>query len=88
MRTPTISTITYRPRQVPGSPDEIQRYLSDELARIADVLQLVASGHLEPTYVAPAKPRVGNIRYADGTSWNPGTGEGVYVYTSAGWVKL
>lgn len=35
----------------------------------------------------PKKPRKGIIVYADGTNWNPGSGEGVYVYKS-GWVLL
>jgi len=36
------------------------------------------------------KPRAGDIRYADGSDWNPGgTGEGIYFYnSSAAWVKL
>ena len=42
----------------------------------------------EVLHVAPPKVKVGMIRYADGTDWNPGSGEGAYVYTSAGWSKL
>lgn len=37
--------------------------------------------------VEPRKPRKGLIVYADGTNWNPGSGEGIYVYKSA-WVLL
>ena len=36
----------------------------------------------------PKNPQVGQMRYADGTGWDPGSGEGVYVYTSTGWSKL
>jgi hypothetical protein len=44
---------------------------------------------LEQTNVAPDKPRNGDIRYADGTNWNPGgTGEGIYAYTNGAWAKL
>jgi len=52
---------------------------------------------LEPTNVDPkdqggddiGKPRNGDIRYADGTNWNPGgTGEGIYAYTNGAWAKL
>lgn len=39
-------------------------------------------------HAAPTKVKSGMVRYADGTDWNPGSGEGVYVYTSGGWVKL
>ena len=34
------------------------------------------------------KPRNGDIRYADGTNWNPGSGEGIYAYTNDAWAKL
>jgi hypothetical protein len=39
-------------------------------------------------YAAPDRPRIGLVVYADGTLWNPGSGEGLYVYTSGGWVAL
>ena len=31
----------------------------------------------------PAKPELGSIYYADGTNWNPGSGEGLYLYNAA-----
>jgi len=38
---------------------------------------------------APAKPRTGQIYFADGTQWNPGSGEGIYLRLAAGtWSKL
>lgn len=43
---------------------------------------------LEVSYAAPAKLRVGLIIYADGTVWDPGSGEGLYVYKSTGWAAL
>lgn len=33
-------------------------------------------------HAEPDKPRAGHVYYADGTNWNPGSGEGVYYYTS------
>lgn len=30
----------------------------------------------------------GVMVYADGTSWNPGSGEGLYAYYNAAWNKL
>ena len=32
----------------------------------------------------PAKPELGSLYYADGTNWDPGSGEGLYFYTAAG----
>jgi polygalacturonase len=43
---------------------------------------------LTPRASAPASPLDGMIAYADGTSWNPGSGAGVYAYIAAVWTKL
>lgn len=44
---------------------------------------------LEVLYAAPAIASAGMIVYADGTTWNPGAGEGVYRYSLGGaWVHL
>jgi len=47
-------------------------------------------GHLDVQNVAPDKPRQGDLRYADGSNWNPSAGgEGIYFFNAAGaWVKL
>ena len=40
-------------------------------------------------YAAPARPLAGMVVYADGTTWNPGSGEGIYRYDLGGaWVKV
>lgn len=44
---------------------------------------------LAVNYVAPDRPRTGMLAYADGTHWNPGAGEGLYVHkVTVGWVLL
>jgi hypothetical protein len=42
---------------------------------------------LKVHHVAPKKPRKGQVVYADGTNWDPGSGEGLYVY-KAGWIFI
>ena len=38
---------------------------------------------------APSNPQSGDVVYADGTSWDPGSGEGIYRYSVAGsWVFI
>lgn len=66
----------------PGSMPEgdLHRYLTDELAKISAVLQTVSQGQVSKVYKEPAKPRVGMIRIADGTNWDPGYGPGAYYY--------
>ena len=41
-----------------------------------------------PLHAPPVRPRVGDVIYADGADFDPGSGEGLYVYTSGGWVAL
>lgn len=88
MRTPSLSSAAYTPGVAPSDTDQLRRFLEDELKKIAAVISLLAAGHIDKTYAAPAKPRDGDIRYADGTTWNPGSGAGVYVYKTSSWVLL
>lgn len=49
----------------------------------------VQLGRFKPLVVEPTNPVVGLVVYADGTSWNPGRGEGLYLYKSDGqWYSL
>jgi hypothetical protein len=84
MRTPNIGSIQYQPEPVPDNPADLPRYLLTEFDRLASVVRLLAAGHLDVTHVAPPKPRQGDLRYADGTDWDPGSGEGWYFYNSSG----
>ena len=71
--------------------EEVARYLRGELERIAAETQRVEEGYREVLYVVPVKPRQGMVVYADGTSWNPGGGKGLYEYTgtgATGWRQL
>lgn len=90
--TASIKSVGYYPSQVPSNlsdPAELRRYLQEELERIAATFSLLAAGHLDVQHAEPRKPRQGDIRYADGTDWDPGGGEGMYFYNSGGlWVKL
>lgn len=90
MRTPSIATVQYVPNEVPANAADMQRFFREELDRIAAAIRALAEGHLDKTTVAPLKPRDGDIRYADGTSWNPGSGVGIYFYKGAtsSWVFL
>lgn len=36
----------------------------------------------------PDRPREGMIVLADGTNWDPGSGQGVYAYYNSAWNKL
>ena len=64
--------------------DQIQREL-DEIARAFVDLNQV---QLKTLHIEPIRPRNGIIVYADGTDWNPGSGEGYYGYYNSAWRKL
>lgn len=88
MRTPNLGSVYYVPADVPQDAEGLQYYLRTELQKISAAIYALSLGHLDMTTVAPTKPRDGDIRYADGTSWNPGAGKGVYVYKTSAWVLL
>lgn len=81
----------YTPTPVPrGNLEALENYLESELQRLAIDLEanIIAKVQLAETFVVPSKPRDGLLVFADGTSWNPGSGRGIYVYSSSAWVKL
>ncbi len=82
--------IRYTPAPVPDNTEDIPAYLRQEFERMSGIINNIADGHFDVSNVEPDKPRTGDIRYADGSNWNPGsTGEGVYIYLSTGaWSKL
>lgn len=89
MRTPTIGTAFYAPGEPPSDPKLMQNYLREEFQKISAAVTALSLGHVDTTYVAPAKPREGDFRLADGTSWDPlGTGQKFVGYRGGAWVLL
>jgi len=65
---------------------DLSKWAEDELNEVASTLQ-----GTEPEYIwnkVPPKPRRGTIAYADGTHWNPGSGEGPYFFNGTVWTKM
>ena len=88
MRPLNNNSVFYTPEPVPLNPKDLQMYLQREFDKLERTIELLALGHIDKTHVAPTKPREGDIRLADGTNWNPGTGAGFYGYYGGSWVKL
>lgn len=80
------------PEAPPFPLDEEQRkfldYVFRELNRVSVALFTEVYLNLEKKFVEPDRPQDGDISYADGTSWNPGSGAGIYAYLSGTWRKL
>jgi hypothetical protein len=82
---------SYRPGQIPEDPKQLAAFLRRELGNIyAASLREDPFMELEVLYASPSKVRAGMVVYADGTTWNPGSGEGVYRRdkANAAWVHL
>ena len=65
-------SIRYTKSPVPSNPEDIPAYLQSELDKISAIVSNIAEGHFDESNVVPSKPRAGDVRYADGTNWNPG----------------
>ena len=81
--------MSYSPRQVPAEYN--QAWFSEELGRINQgFIEYPTSLGLKVLYASPPRIRAGMIVYADGVTWNPGGGEGVYRRdkANAAWVLL
>lgn len=84
-----LESISYYPAPVPVNHEHMPRYVSEELRKVSAAITSLASGHLDKSHAEPEKPRDGDIRYADGTDWNPGSGgAGIYYYNGSTWTKL
>lgn len=93
VKTPKGSIVGYSAGPVPTNPADIPRYLDEELNRIAGLFSALlapaASLRLAPMSAPPTNPQPPMIVYTDGTSWNPGSGEGYYYFNNNGvWTPL
>ena len=78
--------MAYNPRPVPLRTEDLARFLTEELQFIArELTQSVQYLLLDTLYAPPKKLIEGMIAKADGTTWNPGSGAGVYSYRAAAW---
>ena len=82
------SSVDYAPGIVPREAQRLQEFLEIELGKIKSAIDLLAAGHIDKSYAAPSRPRDGDIRYFDGTVYNPGSGKGIYYYNGSAWVFL
>ena len=84
-----VKSVTfYQPGSIPENPDYLGEFVIRELKKLGDILFNVSALRLEELHAEPDKPRSGDIRYADGTNWNPSGGRGIYAYIGTTWTKL
>ena len=75
--------LRFDPSTCPQDLEDIPKFVDEMLLQVKFVLDLLRDGHLDVVYAEPDKPQQGDIRYADGSTWNPGSGEGIYFRNSA-----
>lgn len=79
----------YRPETPPQDPAMLPGFLLAELQKIERAFNdAIEKLNFLKLYAAPDKPREGDVVLADGATWNPGAGGGVYRYDGAAWQKL
>ena len=80
----------YEPGPLPLNQEDLGVYVVTELKRLANTILNQSHLRVERIHVEPERPRGGDIVYADGTNWDPGSGEGIYFFdeTTQAWVKL
>lgn len=80
----------YNPGNIPLSvPQALRAWLAQELRSIANAIGPLEFVQATPIDVEPDKPRKGMVVWAVGSNWDPGAGQGLYVYNEAGtWDKV
>jgi len=63
-------------------------FLSKQFRDLEAAMLEQAFGGLPLLFASPSKPREGMFVNADGTTWNPGAGAGIYVYHATVWKKV
>ena len=73
--------------QYPVLDEGIKRYIQDELQRIESSVRSLALASIQVTEDPPEQPVKGMVRYAV-SPWNPGSGDGLYIYNGTTWVLV
>ena len=73
---------------LPQDPKEAVAHLHERIRDLNEIVLDLVNSFFYKTHVEPIRPRDGMIRRADGTDWNPGDGEGLYMRIAGSWVKL
>jgi hypothetical protein len=81
--------LSYTPTEAPQ--EYTPEWINHELQRLQQELKASqAESIFKILYAEPARMYAGMVVYADGTTWNPGAGEGLYRRNkaNAAWVSL
>ena len=80
--------MAFVPTPPPNDSARLSEYIFEEFLRISQEFDLIAEGRFLPILsVAPNRVREGMLVIADGVSWNPGAGKGLYEFRNGIWAK-
>lgn len=77
--------MSYAPGPLPKRGG-LASYVAAELRKLANLLADPLT--FDELHAAPSKLYTGLTVLADGTDWDPGSGQGVYTYYASAWHKL
>lgn len=82
--------MAYVPSTIPQETQgtEFIKWLQDELAKISQAVNQPDQSQYQSLNAEPVKLREGMVVLADGTNWDPGSGQGFYAYYGGSWHKL
>lgn len=80
----------YTPPPIPFEYSALRTWVAVQLRRVADVLQspTLTRVRFVTLHAEPERYDEGDVVLADGTDWNPGSGNGLYARLGGAWVKL
>jgi len=77
----------YTRQQFPQLEEGVRRYIQEELKRVEVSISSLTQSSIQVAENPPANPVKGMVRYAV-SPWNPGSGDGLYVYNGTAWVAV
>ena len=81
--------MTYFPKLPPSDKERLSEYVQTELRDLAlDLARPKPTLKLVESHEVPTRPEAGDICFADGADWNPGSGAGIYYFDGSSWTKL
>lgn len=81
--------MSYRRKNLSGSSlEDLRQFVLDELAAVERDSAIQDFLRLKVRHAEPDRLFDGLVVLADGTDWNPGSGEGIYAYYNGTWNKL
>ena len=77
----------YTRQQFPQLEEGVRRYIQEELKRVEVSISSLTQSSIQVAENPPSNPVKGMVRYAV-SPWNPGSGDGLYVYNGTAWVAV